>query len=101
MSVRVQELERAYFVRKSGGATPSVPFNQIKRDYIAGFIGGVGRSVKMPEMEILWLKKVADDDGQTPSDYLGELWKQAVISVGVVPVTSQAENKIRFYLNAP
>lgn len=101
MSVRVKELERAYFVRKSGGATPTTPFNQIKRDYIAGFLGGLDRATKMPEVETLWLRKVAADDGQTPAKYIGDLWKQAVISVGATPLADLNENKIRFYLNAP
>lgn len=101
MSVRVKELERAYFTRKGGGASPQMPFNQIKRDYIAGFVGGLDRVTKMPEVEILWLRKVVADDGQTPAQDIGDLWKQAVISVGVAPVKEQNENKIRFYLNAP
>lgn len=101
MAVRVNELERAYFTRKSGGASPLVPFNQVKRDYIAGFLGNLGKSTKMPEAERLWLTKLVAAAGQTPAQDIGDLWKQAVIAVGVAPVKQQNENKIRFYLNAP
>jgi len=100
MAVRLKELERAYFVRKAGGAAPNVPFNQVKRDYIAGFIGGLDRSTKMEEVEILFLRKIADDDGQTPAKYYGDLWKQAVIAAGGTPSDNLNENKIYFYLNA-
>lgn len=99
--VRLKELERAYFVRKSGGAEPTTPFNQIKRDYIADFIGGLDRITKMEEVETLWLRKIADDDGQTPETYTADLWKQAVVSIGETPSENLNDNKIKFYLNAP
>jgi len=98
---RLTELERAYFVRKSGGAAPTKPFNQIKREYIAGFISGLEPSVRMPEAEIRWLRKIADDDGQTPAKYVNDLWKQALISIGETPSDQLSDNKIKFYLNAP
>ncbi len=101
MAVRLKEVERAYFVRKTGAVAPTVPFNQVKRDYIAGFIGGLDRSTKMDEVEILWLRKIADDDGQTPAKYIGDLWKQAVLSVGETPTDNMNDNKIKFYVNAP
>ena len=101
MAVRVKELERAYFVRKAGGAEPTKPFNQIKRDYIVDFIGGIGKSTGMGEIESLWLKKIVDDDGQTPATYPSELWKQAVLSVGEVPTENLNDNKIKFFISAP
>lgn len=101
MAVRLKEIERAYFVRKLGGASVVTPFNHIKRTYIAGFLGNLGKSTKMPEAERLWLIKLVSDDGQTPAEHIGDLWKQAVIAAGVTPDVEQNENKIRFYLNAP
>lgn len=101
MAVRLLEVERAYFTRVGGGATPTTPFNQIKRDYIAEFIGDLGKNEKMPQAEIKWLRKIADDDGQTPEKYIGDLWKQAVSSVGETPSDNLNDNKIKFYINAP
>ncbi len=72
MSVRLTEVERAYFVRKAGGAEPTVPFNQVKRAYIAGFIGGLDPSIKIDQAEIQWLQKIAIDDGEIPAKYIGE-----------------------------
>jgi hypothetical protein len=99
--VRLKELERAYFTRKAGGAEPTKPLNQIKRDYIVDFIGGIGKSTGMGEIESLWLKKVVADDGQTPATYSSALWKQAVISVGEVPTDNLNDNKIKFFVSAP
>lgn len=100
MAVRLKEVERAYFVRKAGGAEPTEPFNQVKRRYIAEFVGGLTPATKMDEAEILFLRKIADDDGQTPAEYIGDLWKQAVIAAGGTPSDHMNENKIYFYLNA-
>ncbi len=100
MSVRLTEVERAYFVRKAGGAEPTVPFNQVKRAYIAGFIGGLDPSIKIDQAEIQWLQKIAIDDGEIPAKYIGDLWKQAVIAAGEVPTAHLNDNKIKFYVNA-
>lgn len=99
--VRLKELERAYFTRVAGGAEATKPFNQIKRDYIVNFIGGIGKATRMGEIETLWLKKIAADDGQTPATYPSELWKQAVLSVGEVPTDNLNDNKIKFFVSAP
>jgi hypothetical protein len=101
MTNRLKELERAYFVRKSGGAVPTKPFNQIKRDYIAGFVGGIGRATKVDMLETLWLRKIADTAGYTPAENLGDLWKQALLSIGATPTNNYNDNKIKFYSTAP
>lgn len=98
---RLTEVERAYFVRKSGGAAPTRTYNQIKRDYIAGFVGSLGKAEKMHQAETVWLQKVASDDGQTPGNYLSELWKQAASSVGETPTANMQENMVKFYISAP
>lgn len=101
-ATRLTEVERAYFRRKAGGALPSEPFNNLKRRYIAGFVGGVSPSIKMHEMEALFLTKIISDAGGTPtSPYVGDLWRQAVAAIGQVPSKYEADNKIKFYLNAP
>ncbi len=101
MPARLTTAERAYFVRKAGGATVVKPFNQVKRDYIAGFIGGIGRPVSMPEIERRFLQKIAADAGYTPAKYTGDLWRQAVISISQTPGRTIEDNKLKFYLNAP
>jgi len=101
-ATRLKEVERAYFVRKNPGAdAPTKPFNQIKRDYIVGFIGGIGKATKMEMIETLWLQKIAADAGYSPSPHLGDLWKQAVLSIGQNPTNNYNDNKIKFYVNAP
>lgn len=106
MAVRLQEVERAYFVRKLGGTQEATRrLSEIKREYMSKTIGGAPPTMPMDQLETLWLISVinSDDDpvDQVPvSDRLSDLWRQAVISVAKVPATTINENKIIFYINA-
>lgn len=98
---RLREVERAYFVRKVGGAAPTEPLNNIKRRYMVGVIGsGVSAKTSMDQLEKLWLLAVI---GTAVPDFgaNSELWKLAVSSIGKIPTNYENDNKIIFYLNAP
>jgi hypothetical protein len=97
---RLREVERAYFVRKAGGAEPTEPLNNLKRRYMAETIGG-GTSPQTPmhELEKLWLLAVIGGAGDFQSN--ADLWKLAVSSLGETPSAYENDNKIKFYVNAP
>jgi len=100
-ATRINEIERAYFIRKLGGTNlPSKPFNQIKREYIAAFVGGASGKISMSELETLWLRKIAADFGYTPEESTPGLWKQAVMSIAQVPSRFVEENRMIFFINA-
>lgn len=99
-ATRLTEVERAYFVRKAGGAIPTEPLNNIKRRYMASVVGaGVTPQMPLHQLEKLWLVKVI---GGAARDFksIEELWRQAVLSISKTPKTSLNDNKITFYLNA-
>lgn len=101
MAADLTQAERAYFVRKVGGAVPSERLNNIKRRYMSGVIGaGVSTRTPLNQLEKLWLVKVIGGAALNfNSD--GELWRQAVMAIGQVPVREMNGNKLKFYLNAP
>lgn len=93
--------ERAYFVRKVGGAPPTERLNNIKRRYMSGVVGaGVTARTPLNQLERLWLLAVI---GGAARDFNSdaELWSQAVLSITQVPVDQMNGNKLKFYLNAP
>lgn len=97
---RLTEVERAYFVRKAGGAEPREPLNNIKRRYISGVIGaGVNAQTPLHQLEKLWLLSVIGGAARNFNS-IEELWRQAVISLGLTPSKFLNDNKITFYLNA-
>lgn len=102
MAVRLSEVERAYYVRKAGGAEPTKPLNQIKREYWASVIGAGSANSPFSELENQWKMKVLATAGITPSNPNSEadLWRQLVVSIGQTPTLRINENKMIFYLNA-
>lgn len=101
-ATRLHEVERAYFVRKLGGATAQEPLQNVKRRYISGFVSAGSPSTKIDELEKLFLRKIIADGGGTPTNnYLSTLWQQAVSTIGEVPTKFINDNKIIFYVNAP
>lgn len=102
MAVRLEEVERAYFVRKLAvQANNNKPLNQIKREYYAKFLAAGTATTPLNQLELLWLRKVVSDAGQTPQKYENDLWKQMVISISQAPVAKTNQNKIIFYSTAP
>lgn len=99
----VNAVERAYFVRKAGGAAPNVPFNNIKRAYINGFIGGGNARTSIKELEKRFLMKIISDAGGTVSNArsVENLYRQAVSAIGKIPAKNVNDNRIIFYRNAP
>lgn len=98
---KLTTIERAYFVRKAAGANPTEPLNSIKRRYMSGVVGASAvPNMPFAQLEKLWLLSVI---GGAARDFnsVAELWRQAVISVGVEPSNFLNDNKIKFYLNAP
>lgn len=104
-ATRVSEVERAYFVRKAGGATPTEPLNNIRRRYFYTFLTGqlMTARTSLNELEAMWLTKVITDAGATVTDTVNYeiLWKQAVMTLNKTPSKYLADNKILFYVNAP
>lgn len=103
MAVRLSEVERAYFVRKSGTATPTKPLNQIKREYWGSQVTTINANVPFNEAELRWILKVLATAGITPQNpnSTNQLWKEMVLSISKSPQPKIEENKIIFYVNAP
>lgn len=101
-ATRLHEVERAYFVRKVGGAEPTKPLNQIKREYFIAQTGAAPTHVTLPELERRWLISVINAGGGTVVDRTsdGHLWKLAVTTLSLTPSEYLNDNKITFYLNA-
>lgn len=100
-ATRLSEVERAYYVRKAGGAAPTEPLNQLKRRYWGTIItAGSGPQTPFNQLEKRWLLAVI---GQAAQNYnsIEDLWREAVISIGETPSPYLNDNKIKFYLNAP
>lgn len=98
---RLSSVERAYFVRKAGGAAVNEPLNNLKRRYMYGVVGaGVNAQTPLHQLEKAWLVKVI---GGAARDYnsIEELWRQAVIAVGGTASRSLQQNKMTFYVTAP
>jgi hypothetical protein len=97
------QVERNYFVRKAGGATPTERLTSVKRRYIAGFLGGgTNAQTSLAQMEKLWLMKVLADATITVTDKnsIEELWRLSVVSISKSPSKFLNDNKITFYVNA-
>jgi len=93
--------ERAYFVRKAGGAQPTEPLNNIKRRYMMGVVGAsVNGRTPFSQLERLWLLAVIGGPARD-FDSVEEMWRQAVQAIGQVPERRLSGNKIKFYYNAP
>lgn len=101
-ATRLTQVERAYFVRKAGGAAPTKPLNQIKREYFIAQTGAAPTYIKTSELELRWLRKIITDALHTiqEDDSEAGLWQQAVITLGLTPSQFINDNKITFYLNA-
>lgn len=101
MAADLTALERAYFVRKAGGAVPTERLNNIKRRYMAGVIGaGVTPQMRLEELEKRWLLSVIGGAARNWNS-IEELWRQAVMAIGQVPTPQLSGNKIKFFQNAP
>jgi len=97
---RTQELERTYFVRKFGSATPTMPLNEIKRAYFLSVLGGGHTQERVDTLEKYWLQSIVTAAGATPQENTSELWKQAVSSLSLTPTPRVQENKQLFFLHA-
>ena len=100
MAADLTQAERAYFVRKAGGAVPTEPLNNIKRRYMSGVVGaGVNSRTPIKQLEKLWLLAVIGGAAQNFNS-IEELWRQATMAAGQVPTNNLEGNKLKFYLNA-
>lgn len=100
MADRLTQIEREWFQTRVTGATSTTPLNHLKRTYYVEDIGdaGITSGTRLAELEARWLRKYITDQGDTPSDWDGDLWKQAVVSAGGAPTKYENGNKIIFYL---
>jgi hypothetical protein len=97
----LSDVERQYFARKAGNATPQEPLNDIKRRYFMNYLTAVDGST-FSDLETQWkIKFITDNGGTIVSIYDADLWKQMVIAISKVPVKQVNANKMTFYLNAP
>ena len=101
MTDRLSEVERLYYVHKIGGASPTTPLNQIKRQYWISIVGGTAQT-PFNQLEGEWMTHVISNSGLIPinpnSD--AELWRQMVITIGLSPTKNINQNKILFYISA-
>lgn len=91
------EVERAYFVRKAGGANPDETLANIKRRYWLGLLGGA-TTKGFVSLEKDWLRKIINDNGKVPSsDYLSSLYIEAVVALGGTPSKFINDNRRLVY----
>lgn len=95
------QLEREYYVRKSGGALNTTSLNNIKKAYFISQVGTVATNESMDSLERRWLQKLVATSGQIPAADFSELWKQAVLSINQVPRPMMTQNKRTFFSTAP
>ena len=104
MATRLQEAERAYFVRKLGGTQlPTRPLHDIEREYFAKILGNAVNTAttSFKELQIRWMRSVlATAAVAAVTDYDSELWKLMVISISQTPARTINQNQIIFYTNA-
>lgn len=102
MTVYVNKIEREWLTSKLGGAAPTKPLNQMRREYYISIVGETSSVIKLPELERLWLAAYIVGEGGTPTDRgrLSALWKDVVAVIGETPSTYRNDNKIKFYLSA-
>lgn len=93
--------ERAFYVHKIGGASPTTPLNQIKRQYWASVTGGNSQT-PFSQLESDWMAHVISNSGFVPinSNSASDLWKQMVVSLGLTHTSDIDQNKLLFYLGA-
>lgn len=104
MAVNLSALQRQWFAKHLTGVTAQTPLNDLKKKYFTSQIGGPAANVNdINDMELQWLRKVITDNGATPveTQHSGELWMQAVASLGLNVSKYNNENQITFYQNAP
>lgn len=97
----LNQLERAYFVRKAGGADPKRPLNDLKREYFISQVGSTSPHESLENLRDKWLRKIIDDAGATPVGEDADLWTQAVIAIGETPTQFKNQNKRIFFEIAP
>jgi len=101
MAVRLQEIERVYFIRKLGQTVPpSMSLNEIKIRYWVSYVGGFAQGTPFNDMEWAWIVKVLGAATASREDW-DDAWKEMVSTIGQIPVKYQNQNKLIFYLNAP
>jgi len=102
MAVRLQEIERAYFIRKLGQTVPpSMSLNEIKIRYWVSYVGGFPQGTPFNDMETAWIEKLITDATPDPGYDWADDWKEMVSSIGQTPTKYINQNKLIFYLNAP
>lgn len=101
MPAREGEAERLYFSFKSGGDNTGKPLNQIKREYFAKFLGTGNATTPFNELELQWMLKVLANASLTPTtgNWMADLWKQMVSSIGKIPTQYIEQNKLIFFSN--
>lgn len=93
-SVRRTEQERFWFQTRIADST-TMPLTQLKKTYWTSLtLGGTYR-----EQEILWLKKLITDNGQTPSagNRRSQLLREALSALAIVPSIRESENWSKLY----
>lgn len=103
MANRLTQAEREWFQPRVSGATPATSVNDLKRRFFVSQIGGSSASIhSLKDLEKQWLRRTILNFGNIPVDtrYAGQLWKQAVSSLGEIPSNYETQNKIIFYQSA-
>jgi hypothetical protein len=93
------QAKREYLYSKLGtDAKPTMRLTQLERMWYESQVG-TGRYEGLSSLELRWLKKIIIDAGDTPSgDNFADLWKEALVAVGLTPKQSIDENRKLFYL---
>lgn len=101
MTNKLSEVERTYYVHKIGGASPTTPLNQIKRQHWISVIGGTAQT-PFNQLESNWMIHVISNSGFVPMNpnSTADLWRQMVISIGLTPTDYVDQNKMLFYIGA-
>ncbi len=100
MTRLLNQIEREWFSSKVPGTTAQKPLGQLKREYYISDVGATSSGTTLAELETTWLIKYINNKGGTPTGRLGNLWKDVVAAIGLVPSKYVNENKILFFLNA-
>jgi hypothetical protein len=103
MKTVLSQSERAYYVRKLGGAhLHTESLNNIKRAYWENFLSKKSNT-PLGELELQWILKVLENAAIVPArqGWLSDLWKQMVVSVSGIPAKNIKQNKLTFFLLAP
>ncbi len=92
-------MERSWFQVRNPGATAQTPLSELKKLYWEKQLGSSYVNAGMQTLETEWLRHLITQNGGTPSsNYNGDLWRQLLSTLGVVPSKYLNENKMKFYI---